>query len=77
MFLSESLSSSISSTSSTPSMSSAPSIPSNASQKHCRSQSKPSTAESDDVWGLFIDPAEAEAEIIRHSKILSRRASVL
>jgi hypothetical protein len=27
-----------------------------------------------DVWGHHIDPEEAEAEIIRHSKILSRRA---
>jgi len=32
--------------------------------------------ETDGSWGHFIDTAEAEAEIIRHSKILSKRSSM-
>jgi hypothetical protein len=30
----------------------------------------------DDVWGHFVEPLEAEAEIIRHSKILSKLYSM-
>jgi len=32
--------------------------------------------DEDDSWGLFVDCEESEAEIIRHSKILSRRESI-
>jgi hypothetical protein len=31
--------------------------------------------EDEDNWGQFVDTAEADAEIIRYSKILSRRNS--
>jgi len=33
-------------------------------------------ADEDDSWGLFVDCEESEAEMIRHSKILSRRESI-
>jgi hypothetical protein len=32
--------------------------------------------DDENSWGQFIDTAEAESEIIRHSKILSRRYSM-
>ncbi|GKY98476.1 hypothetical protein MPSEU_000804900 [Mayamaea pseudoterrestris] len=36
-----------------------------------------SYSEADEgIWGQFVDTAEAEAEIIRHSKILSKRYSI-
>jgi hypothetical protein len=41
---------------------------------HANSQVAHSSNDETDVWGHHIDPAEAEAEIIRHSKILSGRA---
>ena len=34
------------------------------------------TWESDDAWGQFVDPAEAEQQLIRSSKILSKRYSL-
>lgn len=32
-----------------------------------------SEADSDDLWGQFVDTAEAENELIRHSKVLTQR----
>lgn len=32
--------------------------------------------EEDDAWGLFVDTEEQDAELIRHSKVLSRRESL-
>ena len=45
---------------------------------YSRSSSLPtySTPQHEDSWGQFVDTAEAEMEIIRHSKILSKRHSV-
>jgi hypothetical protein len=36
-------------------------------------QPQPQSRDDQDAWGHFIDTAEAEDEMIRHSKILSAR----
>jgi hypothetical protein len=42
-----------------------------------RANANAAEEEDGNVWGHHVDPAEAEAEVIRHSKILSRRAAAV
>jgi hypothetical protein len=46
------------------------------SRKSLSSHGENEYEDETDAWGHHVDPEEAEAEIIRHSKILSRRAAV-
>ena len=41
--------------------------------RHSRSAKPKSTSSMEDSWGQFVDTAEAERELVRNSKVLSRK----